>query len=101
MSTLVTPSTIACQVPLSTGFSRLEYWGGLPFPSLGDLPNPGIEPGRFFTNWATKEDRQWIGLGLISKVFFISFICFLVIGSQDFLNLLCLDRTMQSICQVK
>ena len=38
------PWTVACQVPLSMGFSRQEYWSGLPFPSLGDLPNPGIEP---------------------------------------------------------
>ena len=42
--TLVTPWTIACQAPLSMGFSRQEYWSGLPFPSPGDLPNPGIEP---------------------------------------------------------
>ena len=32
------------QVPLSMGFSRKEYWSGLPFPSLGDLPDPGIKP---------------------------------------------------------
>ena len=32
------------QAPLSIGFSRQEYWSGLPFPSPGDLPNPGIEP---------------------------------------------------------
>ena len=31
--------------PLFMGFSRQEYWSGLPFPSLGDLPDPGIEPG--------------------------------------------------------
>ena len=36
--------TVACQVPLSMGFSRQEYWSGLPFPSLADLPDPGIEP---------------------------------------------------------
>ena len=36
--------TITHQAPLSMGFSRLEYWSGLPFPSPGDLPNPGIEP---------------------------------------------------------
>ena len=36
--------TVAYQVPLSMGFSRQEYWSGLPFPSPGDLPNPGIEP---------------------------------------------------------
>ena len=42
--TLVTPWTVACQAHLSMGFSRQEYWSGLPFPSLGDLPNPGIKP---------------------------------------------------------
>ena len=41
--TLATPWTVACQAPLSTGFSRQEYWSGLPFPSPGDLPDPGIE----------------------------------------------------------
>ena len=40
-----TLQTIACQVPLSVGFSRQKYWSGLPFPSPGDLPDPGIEPG--------------------------------------------------------
>ena len=53
-----TPWTVACQAPLSMGFSRQEYWSGLPFPSPGDLTNPGIEhtspvspplAGRFFT----------------------------------------------------
>ena len=39
-----TPWTVAYQVPLSMGFSRQEYWNGLPFSSAGDLPNPGIEP---------------------------------------------------------
>ena len=39
-----TPWTVAYQAPLSVGFSRQEYWSGLPFPSPGDLPNPGIEP---------------------------------------------------------
>ena len=40
-----TPWTVAGQAPLSIGFPRQEYWHGLPFPSPGDLPNPGIEPG--------------------------------------------------------
>ena len=40
-----TPWTVAYQGPLSMEFSREEYWSGLPFPSPGDLPNPGIEPG--------------------------------------------------------
>ena len=42
--TLATPLTVACQVPLSMRFSRQEYWNGVPFPSPGDLPNPGIKP---------------------------------------------------------
>ena len=40
----VTPGTIAHQAPLSMGFSRQEYWRGLPFPSPGDLPDPEIKP---------------------------------------------------------
>ena len=60
----VTPWTVACQSPLSMGFSRQEYQSGLLFPSPGDLPNQGIEPrclmspalaGRFFTTTATGE----------------------------------------------
>ena len=38
-----TPWTVACPAPLSMGFSRQEYWSGLPFPPPGDLPHPGIE----------------------------------------------------------
>ena len=54
--TLATPWTLALQAPLFMEFSRREYWSGLPFPSLGDLPNPGVEPtspaltGEFFTD---------------------------------------------------
>ena len=60
----VTPGTVACQAPLSMGFSRLEYWSGLPFPSPGNLPDPGIQPvsltspalaGRFITTSAIWE----------------------------------------------
>ena len=40
----VTPWTVAYQASPSMGFSRQEYWSGLPFPSPGDLPDPGIEP---------------------------------------------------------
>ena len=53
--TLATPWTVACQTPLSTRFSRQGYWCELPFPSPGDLPDPGIKPastalaGGFFT----------------------------------------------------
>ena len=60
----VTLWTVTHQAPLLMGFSRQAYWSGLPFPSLGDLPNPGIEPvslmspalaGGFFTTSATWE----------------------------------------------
>ena len=40
----VTPRTVAHQAPPSMGFSRQEYWSGLPFPFPGNLPDPGIEP---------------------------------------------------------
>ena len=62
-----TPRTIACQAPLSMGFSKQEYWSRLPFPPPGDLPKPGIAPmslispalaGRFFTTSA-----MWEALG--------------------------------------
>ena len=57
----MTPWVVACQVPLSMKFSRQNYWSGLPFPSPGDLPNPGVEPGCpalqavSFTIWATRK----------------------------------------------
>ena len=59
-----TPWTVARQAPLSVGFSRQEYWNGLPFPSPGNLPDPGIKSvspsspalaGRFFTTNTTWE----------------------------------------------
>ena len=40
-----TPWTVAYQAPPAMGFSRREYWSGVPFPSPGDLPDPGIKPG--------------------------------------------------------
>ena len=43
--TFVTPWAVARQAPLAIGFSRQEYWSELPFPSPGDLPDPGVEPG--------------------------------------------------------
>ena len=46
----VTPSTAACQAPLSTGFSRQEYWSGLPFPPPGNLHDPGIESASLISN---------------------------------------------------
>ena len=43
--TLCDPMDVAYQVPLTMGFSRQEYWSGLPFPVPGDISEPGIEPG--------------------------------------------------------
>ena len=63
-----TPRTVAHQAPLSVGFSRQDYWSGLPVPSPGDLPYPGIEhaslmspalAGWFFTTSATWEPKQY------------------------------------------
>ena len=60
----VTMWTVARQAPLSMGFSRQEHWSGLPCPSPGNRPNPGIKPtalkspalaGRFFTTGTTWE----------------------------------------------
>ena len=62
---------VACQAPLSIGFYRREYWDGLPFPSPGDLADPGIEPmslmfpavaGMFF---ATESESEVTQLGPI------------------------------------
>ena len=64
-----TPWTIAGQAPLSMGFSRQEYWSGLPCPPPGDLPNPGFKPasltspalaGGFFTSSATFVSKLYI-----------------------------------------
>ena len=66
--------------PLSMGFSRQEFCSGLPFPSLGDLPNPGIEPGSpalqadSFIIWATKRlFLNWVMHNLLIELskFFI------------------------------
>ena len=63
----VTPWTIARQAPLSMEFSRQEFWSGMPFPTPGDLPDPGIEPvslaspalaGRFFTIAPSRKPIQ-------------------------------------------
>ena len=58
----------ACQAPLSMGFSRQEYWSVLPFSSLGDLPDPEIEPaspalaGEFFTAEPPGRPRNALGV---------------------------------------
>ena len=86
--TVVTPWTVAHQAPLSMGFSRQEYWSGLPCLPLGDLPDPGIKPaslsspalaGRFFTISATYE-AMW----LRKKEDFL--VIWIFINSQTFCN---------------
>ena len=63
--TLWDPMYIACQAPLSMGFSRQEYWSRLLFPPLGDLPDQAIYPvshasaGRFFIVWVTREAQLY------------------------------------------
>ena len=65
MSDSAMPWTVACQAPLCMEFSRQEYWGRLPFPTPGNLPEPGNEPtspalaGRFFTTcfWSSLNSR--------------------------------------------
>ena len=75
----VTPWTVAHQAPLSMGFSRHEYWGELPCPSPGDLPDPGIKSmfltspaltGRFFTTSTTWEAPKVVypGNGIYSAI---------------------------------
>ena len=51
----MTPWTVAPKVPLSLGFSKQEYWSGLPFPSPGDLPDPGIEPASFTSAYIGRQ----------------------------------------------
>ena len=72
VSLFVTPWSIACQAPLSMGFSRKEYWNGLPFPPQGYLHDPDIKlasimfpalVGRFFTTSTTREPPKNIYVG--------------------------------------
>ena len=54
-----TPLTVAYEVPPSMGFSRREYWSGLPFPSPGDLPDPGIKPrSGLITSWQIEGEKM-------------------------------------------
>ena len=70
--TLVTPWAVACQAPLSIEFPRQEYCSGLPFPSPGDLPRPGIKPvplalaDRFFnTEPPRNPNYQVVGINMV------------------------------------
>ena len=71
--TLETPWTVAHKASLPMGFSRQEYWTGLPSPSPRDLPNSGTEPwvsctaGRFFTHWATRSRNALLQIPINDK----------------------------------
>ena len=79
-----TPGTIACQAPLPMGFSRQEYWSGLPFPSIGDLPDPGIEPGSptlqgdSLPSEPLEKPLYLTDCGLLYFHFLIQFKCFII-----------------------
>ena len=68
-----TPWTIAHQAPFSMGFPRQEYWSGFPFPSPGDLPNPGIKltspafDKQILYHWATREAPWELNLLVLPK----------------------------------
>ena len=62
----MTPWTLAHEALLSMGFPRQEYWSGLPFPSPGDLPNPGIKVGYYYI---TLVQKYYITFACKSKIF--------------------------------
>ena len=66
-----TPWTVAYQAPPSLGFSRQEYWNGLPFPSPRDLPNPGIEPGSPVLQATPNPTPVDLILTLVTQFYFI------------------------------
>ena len=70
--TLVTPWTVACQAPLSLGVTRQEYWSGLPFPSPGDLSDPGIEP-RSPALQADSLPTELLRVGAVKPAFSLNF----------------------------
>ena len=94
----VTSWTVARQAPLCMGFSRQEYWSGLPCPPPGDLPDPGIEPpsltspvpaGGFFTTSATRE-----ALNTLFSLYCMFSECFLSAGWKD------VTRLKTNTCQM-
>ena len=87
-----TPWSVAHQAPLSMGFSRQEYWSGLPFPSTGDLPDPGIEPGSpaLQTDALPSEPRQGdlnfkLNLKFINSIYSNESICYFILPVLAFI----------------
>ena len=76
-NSFVTPRIVAWQAPLSMGFPKKEYWGGLPLPSLWDVPNPRIEPafsasptlaGGFFTTALPEKPFRKVQKGFTEEI---------------------------------
>ena len=80
----VTLWTEARQVPLSMGFSRQEYWSGLPFPSPGDLPDPGIKPVSCLAFFATQPPDSKVILFQILPLRLLQDIEYSSLGSKAF-----------------
>ena len=96
----VTSWTVAYQASTSMGFSRQEYWSGLPFPSPGDLPYSGIEP-RSPTLEADALTSESLGkpiYELDSPIILFSMFSF---GYQGYANLIKRDRVTLCYCSVK
>ena len=92
MSDFVTPRTVTCQASPSMGFPREEYWNGLPFPSPGDVPHPGIKP----ISPALQADSLPMSY-LGTPCLFIFLLSSKNIGNYGIFFKLCLDSTLNQI----
>ena len=110
----MTPGTVACQAPLSMEFSRKEYWSGLPFPSPGNLPDPGLNMGLlhcrqilYHLSWATREALSRASFRAIQpstrlpQVCLASHHCFLPSCSLDMGHSLLCSKWLLKISRVK
>ena len=89
-----TPWTTVCQAPLFRGFSRQEYWSGLPFPSPGDLPNPKIKPAAPALQVNSKLFFKTLQFFLLNSSFVtLGYYCYILIRNvyQKILSLRWLD----------
>ena len=98
-----TPRTVAYQAPPSMGFSRQEYWSGLPFPSPRDRPNPGIQPrdptrvsriaDRCFNFWATREALKLLYFSSEKNITFFN-----ILKQVHFIAIICVATLSASVC---
>ena len=108
---LANPWTVAHQAPLSMGFSRREYWSGLPFPSPEDLPKPGFEFGSPALQADSLLSQPPPGQSLNSVLELIQYFCVPILGKGGnemffltlhwwyFFSPLCLWTTCTGVCQ--